>query len=70
MEPYQQRVVEERDALGDKIVKLSAFIYGKDTAYMKCSEHERMRLMRQLAHMQEYHDVLTERIDAIGTNYA
>lgn len=62
MQPHQERVVVEKKELDEKVDKLDAFIHG--TIYPTLAEAERMRLMRQLCHMRDYSNVLTERIAA------
>jgi hypothetical protein len=60
--PYQQRVVDERDELADKVEKLSAFL-GGDT-YKRLADEEQTRLADQLAAMRQYVAVLNARIEA------
>ena len=62
MQPYQQRVVTEREELSEKIVKLTKFF---DTEmYQALPGPEQDRMFRQLKHMNAYSDVLAERIVA------
>lgn len=64
MQPYQERVVTERDDLSDKIDRLAQFL---DTAaYALLPESERDRMFRQLRHMNNYREVLDERIEAFS----
>lgn len=57
-EPYQQRVVEEREQLDERISKLEAFIEGLDASLAKDVD-----LLRcQLYAMRSYHAILSERI--------
>jgi hypothetical protein len=57
---HQQRVVDEKEALDEKIGKLIAFL---DTQiYGGLPPAERERLGRQLGLMQQYSAVLNERI--------
>lgn len=58
--PYQQRVVEERDDLVERLAKLCAFI-GSD-AFQAVPHHEQHLLVRQAGAMMTYRDVLNERI--------
>ena len=58
----KQRVEQELAELNEKIVKLTAFIFGGDIVNMDISEHMRFLLRRQLNVMQEYADVLQERL--------
>jgi hypothetical protein len=62
MQPHQERVVSEKDELYTKIEKLSSFIGGD--VYSTLDEAEQYRLSRQLTYMQQYSEVLGERIDA------
>lgn len=58
----KQRVEQELSELKEKIVKLAAFIFGGDIVNMDISENMRFLLRRQLNVMQEYADVLQERL--------
>lgn len=58
----KQRVEQELAELNEKIVKLTAFIFGGDIVNMNISENMRFLLRRQLNVMQEYADVLQERL--------
>lgn len=58
---YQDRVVEEKRELDEKIEKLTAFIF-KGSAYKTLPEDEQNRLNRQHAIMTGYSQVLGERI--------
>ncbi len=60
MLPYQERVIEERDALSTKIIALGVFL-NNDTIGIATAE--RIRMTRQLAAMREYGLILNERID-------
>ena len=65
MQPFQQRVVEERDELGIKLSRLRGFVeYNENFRNLPIDEQERMML--QLQHMQAYHDVLIQRIKAFS----
>lgn len=64
MQPYQERVVQEKKELDEKIGKLDMFRYG--SVYLTLSEEERLRLTRQFVHMKDYSDVLGERIAAFS----
>lgn len=63
MKPHQQRVVDEKKELDDKIDKLVKFIYGGNV-FSDLPEEEQARLMRQHLAMVEYSTILGERIDA------
>ena len=58
----KQRVEQELAELNEKIVKLTAFLFGGDIVNMYISDHMRFLLRRQLNVMQEYADVLQERL--------
>jgi len=61
MEPYQERVVEEKTELDVKIEKLHRFMM--TSGFDKLSELERDRLVRQHIAMSQYSGVLGERIN-------
>ena len=61
MEDFQQRVVTEKEELDDKISKLSTFLTGE--VFSALDEEEQERLERQYSIMNEYSDVLAERIE-------
>jgi hypothetical protein len=60
MQPYQERVVEEKAELDEKLTKLRAFCNTATFAGLDASERERLR--RQAEHMADYSRVLSERI--------
>lgn len=62
MKPYQQRVIDEKDALAEKCTKLSAFVFS--AAYVALDDLERSRLTSQLRHMMGYLEDLRDRIAA------
>ena len=62
MQPYQQRVVEEKASLDEKLAKLRAFFKDVGSAFDKLDSAEQGRLIRQSHIMQDYSDVLAERI--------
>lgn len=65
MQPYQQRVVEEKSSLDIKIANLTSF--AKSAAFSATvPEAEQRRMLRQLVVMQDYSRILGERIDAFG----
>jgi hypothetical protein len=61
MEPYQQRVIDEKTELDAKLEKLSAFI-GDANRFNGLHGDERVRLTRQESVMTEYSRILGERI--------
>ena len=62
MAPHQQRVVDEQDELNDKLQKLNAF-FGT-AIFAGLDSAEQARLKKQAGVMQEYSDILGERIAA------
>lgn len=58
----KQRVEQELAELNEKIVKLTDFFFGVDIVNMDISYNMRFLLRRQLNVMQEYADVLQERL--------
>ena len=62
--PHQQRVVEERDQLAERIEKLAAFTEGP--LFQTLCEAEQRRLLSQAVAMDEYVAILNERIEAFG----
>lgn len=62
MQPHQQRVVDEKNELSDRLSKLYAFFQGP--IFPTLSEAERSRLRNQARFMDGYAAVLEERINA------
>ncbi len=61
-EPHQQRVVEEKDELDEKLAALEQFL---DSAkFHEVGKDEKKRLVKQALIMAQYSDVLGERIAA------
>lgn len=60
MQTYQARVIDERNELNAKIVKLDAFIAGEAFAFI--SEDERKLLKAQLVCMRSYAHALEQRM--------
>lgn len=63
LQPHQQRVVDEKTELDDKLLKLKAFIDG-NKIFVSLPDEEKERLVRQHRCMTEYSDILGERIIA------
>jgi hypothetical protein len=61
MEAYQERVIEEKRELDEKIVRLSSFIRDR-RKMVPVFFPEQMRLMSQLTIMRAYSSVLEDRI--------
>ncbi len=64
-QPHQQRVVDEKADLDEKIQKLNAF-FGTPI-YAGLDDAERGRLVMQEVYMHQYSGVLAERIAAFKT---
>ena len=60
MEPYMERVINEKQDLDAKINKLSAFITGR--VYVTLPEGECWDLLSQIRHMRAYSADLGSRI--------
>ena len=60
MQPFQQRVVNEKAELSDKLDRLEAFASRAD--FSSVPPDEQARLTRQLLIMKLYEQVLSERI--------
>lgn len=58
----KQRVEQELAELNEKIVKMTAFLFGGDIVNMDIANNMRFLMRRQLNVMQEYADVLQERL--------
>lgn len=65
---HQQRVVEEKRQVTERLEKLEAFLDSE--IYAKLPHQEQTRLSRQLLIMQLYEQVLAERISAFGRETA
>lgn len=66
MVPHQQRVIDEKAELDEKLSKLLAFLNGNVIATL--SLPEQARLGDQCAIMAQYSDILGKRIAAFGTD--
>lgn len=60
-EDVKNRVIEEKHNLENSITKLSVFVFGD--GIKSVSEESRDLMMRQLAVMKIYRDILKERLD-------
>ena len=58
----KQRVEQELAELNEKIVNLTAFLFGGDIFNMDIADNMRFLLRRQLNVMQEYAEILQERL--------
>jgi hypothetical protein len=64
--PHQQRVLQEKVELDEKLHKLTAFISSEKFATLVQDEDERGRLVCQEKTMKDYSAILAERIAAFG----
>ena len=64
MEAYQKRVVEEKKELDEKLEKLIVFL--DSDKFDRLPPEEQDRMSRQQEVMEEYSDILGERIAAFG----
>jgi|GEM_PF-1620193 len=64
LQPHQQRVVDEKRDLDERLAKLVAFF--NTPIFAGLDEEERQRLEHQAAAMQEYSTILGERIAAFA----
>ena len=62
----KQRVVQELEELGEKIVKLTSFLYGTGRASLNLSYEAIGLLHEQLGVMQRYAELLQRRIAIWG----
>jgi len=62
--PHQQRVLDERDEVSARLVKLSAFLDGE--IFFGLDWEEQNRLKRQRSIMTQYVEVLDERIEVFS----
>lgn len=62
LQPHQQRVIDEKTELDTKLTKLKAF--PNTNIFKSLPKEEQDRLGRQVLYMQDYSDVLGERIAA------
>jgi hypothetical protein len=64
LQPHQQRVVDEKNELSERLAKLLGFFQGP--IFPTLSDAERSRLRNQARFMDGYAAVLEERIAAFG----
>ena len=62
MKPFQERVVQEKADLDERLAKLNAF--GQSDAFSTLPPEEQERLKKQSRLMDQYSVVLSERIAA------
>ena len=67
MKEYQQRVIEEKKELDEKIVKLKDFMHSDDSSDSKCFKDldsvNQGLMMVQLVAMENYSNALARRIE-------
>lgn len=68
LQPYQQRLLEERDELADRVGKLYEF--NKSAIFSALPHLEQQLLVKQYAHMIGYLDALDRRIRLFTSNPA
>ncbi len=61
LQPHQQRVIEERDQLAERLGKLNLFIMN-NPAYKRLDDYDQMTLVSQASVMGMYLMLLEERI--------
>lgn len=61
LQPHQQRVLDEKKELDERIEKLSAFVNSENIS--KASVNEQGLLQEQLVVMRELQEILQERIN-------
>lgn len=66
LQPHQQRVVEEKAELDERLTKLIQFREGNGTPYQRLSGAEQNRLHQQSVVMRQYSSILADRIAAFG----
>jgi hypothetical protein len=62
MKPYQQRVIDEKNELDDKLNKLINFF--SNPIFESLKNEEKSRLRKQAGIMTDYFDILNERISS------
>lgn len=66
MAPHQQRVVEEKADLDEKLSKLITFLNGEFFKTLDNNEQSRLRHQRSI--MEDYSSILDQRIGAFTSN--
>ena len=61
MQPHQQRVVDEQTELADRLAKLTDFLSKSQPSFIDDAEWQ--RLTNQHMHMNEYNEILIDRIN-------
>lgn len=63
IQPHQQRVIDEKQELDDRLSKLRAFCSTVGGIFDSLPTEEKQRLTEQEGHMAAYSDVLRRRIE-------
>lgn len=61
IQPHQQRVIDEKSELADRLSKLTEFLSKGQPSFIDDAEWQ--RLTDQHMHMNEYHEILIDRIN-------
>ena len=67
MASFQERVVAEKEELDGRLVRLRSFMSGDVMVTLPLGEQSRLRRQRSI--MENYSEVLCERIEAFDTSY-
>ena len=62
MLPYQQRVIDEKAELDERLVKINKF-FATDT-FSSLPQDEQDRMQRQATYMKRYSEILGQRVEA------
>ena len=65
MEDYQKRVLKEKEDLDERITSLRSFL-NSDKCPKTCGQQQFILMRIQLSAMNEYSDVLRQRIEAFS----
>lgn len=68
MLPHQERVIEEKKELEVKIEKLRLFLFG--ITFSSLERYEHVLLSMQYGAMEQYRDILDQRIATFGDELA
>ena len=61
LQPWQERVIEEKEQLGERLQKLNTFLTAQQCLALPFDE--RCTLVRQAKAMEQYYDILLDRIE-------
>ena len=68
MSDFKTRLLEERQALGEKLDKLNAFLQGDTLAGLPPAQQDLLK--KQVVHMADYYSVLNQRISLLEGDQA